>query len=323
MKAAWAIPFFILGVISLGLSFNEANAELSPNNAYILEGAGFAVTEESIKNSEIDFALSTEQQVGSKANIIIEDGFVTLDEEDFLAVDLTGTALREGRYVRISGIAENSIGDEVSIRIFGRLIQNSDEGSVYGFTGRITQNEISHKIIYTTKLTGLTNLSTQTSTSPDTSNGVVIHIQKGAFDRSFTYIDIAQPTRLSFYSQDRIIIEPGTTITWINDDDVSHSITSGAGLSSSARTDLNDVKICEGVEELSEGSSYASGNCDFTTDGRISSGEILPGESWSVTVDERGFYRLADVDYIWMTSTIYAFPSTGSTIIGTPGEAFN
>ena len=43
--------------------------------------------------------------------------------------------------------------------------------------------------------------------------------------------------------------------------------------------------------------------------------EILPGESWSVTIKDAGFYRLADIDYIWMTSTIYAFPDADSLII--------
>ena len=138
MKIAFAIPLLIVGVLTLGLSLNEAAAEIGPNNAFILEGSGFAVTDDSIKITEIDFAMTTGDKTGSRTNILIEDGFVTLDEDDFIVTDLTGTALRDDRFIRISGTIEDSFGDEASFRVFGRLIQNSDEGAVYGFTGRLT-----------------------------------------------------------------------------------------------------------------------------------------------------------------------------------------
>ena len=69
-----------------------------------------------------------------------------------------------------------------------------------------------------------------------------------------SYIDADQaatePTRLRYFSQDRISVEPGTTITIINDDLVSHSILSGK-------------------------ENYNDRNDPFTPDGRISTGNIL------------------------------------------------
>ena len=56
MKAPLVILFLSIGVIVLGLTTNDVSAELSGNKAFILEGSGFAVTEDSIKSTEIDFA---------------------------------------------------------------------------------------------------------------------------------------------------------------------------------------------------------------------------------------------------------------------------
>ena len=61
---SYTIGLFALLAITSGLSFSNAFAEIAPNNAIILEGSGFAVTEENIRISEIDLAMSTQQQVG-------------------------------------------------------------------------------------------------------------------------------------------------------------------------------------------------------------------------------------------------------------------
>ena len=40
-----------------------------------------------------------------------------------------------------------------------------------------------------------------------------------------------------------------------------------------------------------------------------------PGVSWTVTLDDKGFYRIIDPDYPWMNVVIYSFPDTGSKVI--------
>ncbi len=191
MRISIVLPILILSGIVLGLTFDDANAELTANNAFILEGAGFAVTEKSIKTTEIDFSLSTGDKSGSRMKFAVEDGFVTLNSDDFIVSDLIGTALRDGRFIRISGTVEDSSGDEVSLRIFGRLIQNSDDGSVYGFTGRLTHDGETHKIIYTTKLSGLTNILVSDTNNAEKEGGIVVRISPGASDQGFgaTYIE--------------------------------------------------------------------------------------------------------------------------------------
>jgi len=330
MRITIVACFLILGVVVLGLATNNAYAELSKNNAFILEGAGFAITEESIKTTEIDFAMSTGNQIGSTISILIEDGFITLDDNDFLVFDLEASGLREGRYMRISGTAQDSFGGEISMRFFGRLIENSAEGSIYSFTGRLTHEDVSHKIIYTTKLSKLTSISLSTSSPTEESKELTIHILRGSSTQGVAsnYIEAGElrselialgggaVLRLGYFFPDRISIEPGTSVTFVNDDTVTHRIFSGAGLGTHSRVSQGAFVLCETpAEELQKGVTHASTGCSFTIDGRIDTGTLQPGQSSSVTFDDAGFYRMIDPDYPWMNIVAYSFPDTGSQVI--------
>jgi len=296
------VGLLALLVISSGFFINDAFAEVSENSAYLLEGSGFAVTEELIRLSEIDIGLSSHQQSGSSIDFVIEDGFITLDNEDFVISELEGKFLREGRYIRINGNIESAVGFDTSISFFGRLVEESKDAAIYGFTGRITTSDDSYKIIYTSKLSQLTKIVETTETSLE-DEMLTIRILRGSSTQGVasSYIELGElkETRLSveslrygYFSQDRITIEPGTTITIANDDDVSHSIVSGK-------------------------ENYGDRHNPFTADGRISTAEILPGESLDITFDEMGFYRLYDPTYPWMKIIVYSFPDVDSLILGT------
>ena len=287
-----------------GFVFSDSFAMISPNSAFTLEGSGYAVTQDTIKVSEIDLVLATQKQTGSSVKSSIEDGFITLDNKDFLATELETTILRDGNYIRVNGVVESDTADKASIRFFGRLVEDSKNASVYGFTGRITIDNYNYKIIYTAKLSELTKII-PTSTEPKIDEKLTIHIAKGSSTQGVgTYIDLAgakqratetqsstDSLRFRYFSQDRISIKPGTTITIVNDDTVSHSILSGQK--------LNDRYI------------------QYSADGRISSGKILPGQSINIPFKEAGFYRLYDPDYQWMEIVAYVFPNIdGNVILG-------
>jgi len=234
--------------------------------------------------------LASQQQRGSTINFLTEDGFITLDDEEFVISDLEGKFLREGRYIRINGNIESSSGFDTSISFFGRLVEESKDASVYGFTGRITTSDDTYKVIYTTKLSTLSKIDT-TSTESEESDDLTIHILTGSsLQGGSSYIESGNPIRLKYFSQDRITVEPGTTITIVNDDVVSHSVISGK-------------------------ENYNDRHNPFTPDGRISTGELAPGESVSITFDDMGFYRLYDPDYPWMKIVAYVFPDIDSLII--------
>ena len=264
-------------VFSSGYFINESFAEISENQTFLLEGSGFAVTEESILISEINLGLSSQQQRGSTINFLTEGGFITLDDEEFLFSNLEGKFLREGRYIRINGSVESSSGFDTSISFFGRLVEESKDASVYGFTGRITTPDDTYKVIYTTKLSTLSITElTPTEESNDISISILIGSSlSGTIDSYTSFTTTNYSDQLRYFTQDTIFIEPGTTITIVNDDEVSHSIISGTEKSRDR-------------------------NVPFIPDGRISTGEIAPGESVNITFDDLGIYRLYDPDYTWM-----------------------
>ena len=311
MKAA--LTLLTLLVVSSGFFVNEAFAEISENQAFLLEGSGFAVTEEIIRISEIDLGLSSQDQRGSTINFLTEDGFITLDDEEFVVSNLEGKFLREGKYIRINGNIESSSGFDTSISFFGRLVSESKDASVYGFTGRITTSDDIYKIIYTTKLSSLIKID---SVSEDTtkSDDSTLYILRGSSTQGIVADQTVQggreivseaaskqnpndALRLRYFSLDRISVEPGSTITIVNDDVVSHSILSGK--------ENSDRYI------------------QYTADGRISTGEILPGESTTITFDDSGFYRLYDPDYEWMGIVAYVFPASDSLVLGTANDIKN
>ncbi|MDH3676758.1 MAG: hypothetical protein OEQ12_00455 [Nitrosopumilus sp.] len=297
------VGFLTVLVISSGYFIDEVFAEVSQNSAYLLEGSGFAVTEEIIRNSELDIGISSYQQSGSSIDFLIEDGFITLDNEDFVISEIEGKFLREGRYIRINGNIESIGGFDTTISFFGRLIEESKDASIYGFTGRITTLDDSYKIIYTSKLSQLTKVIETAETNPE-EEILTLRILPGSSTQGVasSYIDSgetresrlgdANPLRLGYFSQDRITIEPGTTITLVNNDDVSHSILSGK-------------------------ENYGDRHNPFTPDGRISTVEIMPGESIDITFDEMGFYRLYDPAYPWMKIVAYSFSDVDNLILGT------
>ena len=298
MKSTLVIPFFVLPLIFIGMSFSESNADLVTTGAYLVEGSGFAVTEKSIKISEIDLLMSVGEKIGSTSKLVVEDGFVTINDLDFEATDITGNLLRDGHFIRLIGTAENSIGNQVSISFFGRLVENSVEGSIYTFTGKLTQGTESNKIIYTTKISTLTG-TTPTNSSPTSTTSskqnqekeIIIHILKGSANpKEFNYIQKEGIQSQKFYSLDRASIVPENTLTFVNDDTVSHSVSSGK----------RDTESRAGVN---------------ISDGRITSGDILPGKKWSVTINEIGFYSLFDKDYPWMTMDVVVFPDVESGFI--------
>ena len=316
------ILLFSLFFVSSGYFINESFAEISENQAFLLEGSGFAVTEESIKISDIDFGLSSHQQRGSTIDFLIEDGFITLDNEEFIVSELEGKFLREGRYIRINGNIESSNGLDTTISFFGRLVEESKDAAVYGFTGKIVTTDDTYKIIFTTKLSTLSKTISNSQNIEE--SDLIIHILKNSSAQETTDdiipgLDAAQ--HLRFFSMDRISIDPGTTIIFVNDDDTAHRLVSGTG-----NSNLLNGKICsEIIDNIPEGFNYIPAgsegrDCDFIFDGRVNTGEIPSGDSITITFDDRGFYRLLDPDYPWMRIDGYVFSNLSDNLIFGEGQ---
>ena len=98
----------------------------------------------------------------------------------------------------------------------------------------------------------------------------------------------------SYYYPDTIQIVPGTPIIWVNNDSIEHTILSGV-------------------------STQKIGN-PFTPDGKIASGKIAPGQTFSVIINGTGIIRYYDPQYTWMNGVIISQPPTQSRTIGAPSH---
>ncbi len=303
MNAIAVLVIFTIALTLFGIltTTNPVFATHLTNSAFLTEGSGFAVSEESIKFSEIDFGIVSNSAAGTRINFSVDDGFFLLDTQEYDATDLNGSFLRDGKFLRVSGTAgDPDGGDQINIRLFGRLIEDSKQGSVYGFTGQVNQANVEYKVIYTVKLSKFVLEEKPTSTVKEettttTAQPKTIKILKGASTRSFgeNYIDVysklservkaGETTVSQYFSKSRLSIKPGDMVTFINEDTVPHKILSGK-------------------------ENYNDRYNQYTADGRIDSGTIMPGESVTLQFDEAGFYRLFDPDYPWMNTTFYVFP---------------
>ena len=317
MKLAYAIPLLLMGVFVLG--FSQAYAELIANDSFLIEGSGFAVTEQDIKNSEIDMLFSTKDQVGSRIPFEVIDGFITLDQNDFVIDNMRGEVLRDGRFMRISGTADNVLG-EISVSLFGRLIEDSEEGSIFSFTGRVSEGIISNKIVYTAKISQLAaaGISVAQPTTDDLPEAELSTLEADEFKKEFTFTIVPGASSKSFdldfesiggirsdfssaqygltkaryfVPTDRLIVVPGYTLYFENQDSVPHTIVS-------AKRDTNSRGIGTPIP-----------------DGRFSTGEILPGETGSITINLLGFIFLMSEDYNWVSADITSFPEDDDTVL--------
>jgi len=85
-----------------------------------------------------------------------------------------------------------------------------------------------------------------------------------------------------WYSPSAITIDVGDTITWINDDQEGHTVTSG----------------------MSSGRFGWMGDDFGTPDGFFDSMSFMPGESWSFTFNEIGTFQYFCVIHPWMEGVI-------------------
>ena len=282
------MKFLILLLISvMGILFitssHQADAKLLPAGVYLLQGDGFVITKDSIENSELDFEFLTGNLANGRMKINFKDGVTSISNDDYIFSNkLVGTGLSDGRFLILSGNAKNSNGDEISTNLFGRFIDESKDGSVYSFTGKVTKNNEIMKVVYIAKIVGtsITVEKTKTEETPTQTKTIQINILVGSSD----------PGNMKYYSLDTLTITPGTTIVWKNEDSVPHTILSGIA-------------------------SFSNGK-PFTPDGKINSGEIAPDQTFKITINELGITRFFDSKYSWMDGVIISLPEEKSQSLG-------
>ena len=289
MKLLILLLISITEIMLVG-SLQQADAKLLPDGVYLLQGNGFVITQDSIEDSELNFQFLSNNIVNGRMKINLADGVASISNDDYITSNgWTGTALRDGRFLLLSGNAENANGDKISMNILGRLVDDSKDGSVYSFTGKITKNDETMKIVYTGKIIGSNNVVKETTIEekPKQEKTIQINILSGSSNRG----------NINYYSLDTVTITPGTIIVWKNDDSIPHTIMSGIA-------------------------SFSHGK-PFTPDGKIDSGDITPGQTFKVTINDLGITRFFDSKYSWMDGVIITLPDAKSTSLKTKDSSLD
>jgi len=294
MKYAFLLLIIIAGTLA-GLSLPLAYSDFSSNHKYILQASGYLSGNQTIFNSNIALELTMGSKNGTTLQSNLDNGLITIVDSHYLNSGMWQTSLlRNGKYMVIQGNAQDQNGNVIHLDLFGRIIDNNQEGYVYAITGKITGPEtmkvsysakiidansiITKPILPITPIINQTQNTTQYQTSPTKMN---MNIVAGA----------SNPTNGLFLSPSSIQVKPGTIVVWTNNDSVPHRIMSGQILSST------------------------SGSPHFISDGKIDSDIIAPGQHYQITISNTGSTQFFDPSYTWINGIII---SSSTITQGTP-----
>ena len=280
MKLGLILLISITGIL-FTISLPHAYSQLASDNKYLLQATGFVVGTKTIQSSEIDLQFSTGANNNGNTPVTLENGIVSISGDSYLNSGIwSSTLLRNGQFIVVTGDAQDSSGNTIHVNIFGRLVQTSQEGSVYYFTGKITGTSEPFQVAYSAKITSTISsvtppptqtTPTQTPTPQNQGNTIQVSIVSGA----------SSPYNQNSFSPSSIQITPGTTIVWTNNDSVPHQIESGVISTSTTNT-----------------------KASFTADGQITSPVIAPGKTFQYTVNNIGTITFSDPSYLWMSGAI-------------------
>jgi plastocyanin len=260
MKYVFLFLMAITGLFTI-LCLPQAYSDFSTNDKYIVQASGYLSGNQTIFDSSIALQLTMGTKTGSTIQSSLDNGLVTIADAHYLNTGIWQTSiLRDGKYFVIQGDAQDQNGNMIHLNLFGRIINSNQDGSVYTVTGKIIGSE-TMKVSYGAKIISTNPVTAKPTTLPTSQtipgqqsspNKVSISIVYGASDQS----------NQVHYTPSNVQIAPGTTIVWTNNDSVPHRIMSG--IAKPITTDQSTPV--------------------FTSDGKIDSRNLAPGQSFQYTV---------------------------------------
>jgi len=140
----------ILSVLTVG-SFHTAFADFQLSKPYVLDGGGFVIDDKTIENSFIEISFLPTEQIGSKIKMKINDGTIIFEGKELLFKQFDADILREGRFLRLVGFAEDNQGEQISLRFFGKLLGKSTDEFVYELRGKLERSGEEFDLYYITR----------------------------------------------------------------------------------------------------------------------------------------------------------------------------
>ncbi len=126
------------GTVTL-TTFGSAYGAFQPSENYIIEAQGFSISEKTIENSFFDMSFLTTTS-GEKINVQVTGASIFFQGKDFVFSKFDVSILRDGKFLRLVGVSEDPQGNELTLRLFGRLMGTSSDATVYEFKGKLDHN---------------------------------------------------------------------------------------------------------------------------------------------------------------------------------------
>ncbi|MFM7796545.1 MAG: hypothetical protein ACKO7N_07260, partial [Candidatus Nitrosotenuis sp.] len=99
----------VLLTISIALSINNADAQLSGNKAFTLSGTGYAISNTSVSDSSLEMTFSMTQSK-NKSDFTLQDGVIMVDQKDWDLSELSGSVSQNGKLFKFSSKATDQQG---------------------------------------------------------------------------------------------------------------------------------------------------------------------------------------------------------------------
>ena len=258
VKYVFLFLMVIAGLAATTLYLPNAYSDFSSNGKYLIDASGYLSGNKAIFDSSIALQITTGSTSGSSMKATLDNGLVTIANTHYLNSGLWQISiLRDSKYFIIQGDAQDQNGNIIHLNLFGRIVDSNQEGSVFSISGKITGAE-TLKVSYSAKIISANTVTTTpippttTTPIPQSSSTMNISIVYGASDIN----------NQVHYTPSNVRVAPGTTIVWTNNDSVPHRIMSG----------------------LAKATTANQSTSIFTSDGKIDSGIIAPGQSYQFTI---------------------------------------
>jgi len=161
--------FLILGIafFFVAFHFTPAYSDFSPDKKYLIQASGYLAGKQAIYDSTLALQIGMSGRVGSNLLATLDNGIVTIADDNYLNSGIWQTTiLQYGKYLVISGDAQDPSGNTIHLNLFGKLIDSNQNGSVYRITGKITATE-TMKVIFNAKVALIvSNVASQQTKTP-------------------------------------------------------------------------------------------------------------------------------------------------------------
>ncbi|OLC34620.1 MAG: hypothetical protein AUH84_04520 [Thaumarchaeota archaeon 13_1_40CM_4_38_7] len=153
MKSRLVFLILALAFSFIAFHFTPAYSDFLPDKKYLIQASGYLTGKQAIYDSTLALQLGTSGEAGSNWLSTLDNGVVTIADDNYLNSGIWQTTmLQYGKYLVISGDAQDVSGNTIHLNLFGKLIGSNQDGSVYRITGKIVATE-TMKVIFSAKVT--------------------------------------------------------------------------------------------------------------------------------------------------------------------------